>query len=186
MAVSGPNQQLPRHDRRIRRISVISPMRNEADHIEGLIVDIAAQDFEGDVEVFIADGRSTDDSVARAKDAARKYAVRLTILDNPQRWVPQGLNECIRCAQGDLLVRLDCHSRYPPDYLRRCVLASEETGADVVGGIFVPSGRTRQERAVGCAMDSPFGGIHWMRDTSGPVRREADIAVYGAFRPEAF
>jgi succinoglycan biosynthesis protein ExoA len=176
----------PGHNSRIERISVVSPMRNEADHIEGLIADIATQDVEGQVEVLIADGRSTDDSVQRATEAAARHDVSLTILDNPSRWVPQGVNACIRRARGDLLVRLDCHSRYPPDYLRRCVAASEETGAEVVGGIIVARGRTWHERAVACAMDGPFGGVDWMRDAAGDTRRETDIAVYGAFKPEAF
>jgi GT2 family glycosyltransferase len=50
----------------------------------------------------------------------------------------------------------------------------------------VPTGRTPYEVAVACAMESPFGGIHWMRKASAGVRRDADIAVYGAFRRRAF
>ncbi len=171
---------------RVRHISVISPMRNEADHIEGLIADLAAQDFDGEVDVFIADGGSTDNSVARATEAAAKHRIALTVIDNPEKWVSAGLNKCIRRAQGDLLVRLDCHSRYPPDYLRRCALASEETGAEVVGGVIVARGQTPTERAVACAMDSPFGGIDWTRRGRESIRRETDVAVFGAFRPEAF
>lgn len=171
---------------RIEQVSVISPMRNESAHIDAFISDVAAQDFAGAVEVLIADGGSTDDSRARVRDAAARHGVTVTLLDNPERWVSSGLNACIRRARGDLIVRLDCHSRYPADYLRRCVQASEETGAEVVGGVFVPAGRGRTERAVACAMESPFGGIHWMRAAKEPVRRESDIAVYGAFRLDAF
>ena len=41
------------------------------------------------------------------------------------------------------------------------------------------------ERAVACAMDSPFGGIGWTRAAScGPVT--TDTVTFGAFRPEAF
>jgi succinoglycan biosynthesis protein ExoA len=62
--------------------------------------------------------------------------------------------------RGDLLVRLDCHSRYPGDYLRRCVLAAEEeSDALVVGGVIVAEGRTAMQRAVACAMDSPFSRV---------------------------
>ena len=97
----------------------------------------------------------------------------------------QGLNACIRQARGDLIVRLDCHSRYPADYLRRCAELSEQTGAWNVGGRLVPTGTTPMERAVACAMDSPFGGIGWTRAAAcGPV--ETDTVTFGAFRPEAF
>jgi succinoglycan biosynthesis protein ExoA len=170
---------------KIRRISVIAPMWNEARHIEQLVTDLAAQDFVGDVELLVADGRSTDGSVELLRAAAEKHGVDVKVLDNPARWVSAGLNACIREASGDLIVRVDCHSGYPPDYLRQCALVAEETGADNVGGIFVPKGETGVERAVATAMDSPFGGIHWTRH--GDVgRHEVDTVPYGAFRPRAF
>jgi succinoglycan biosynthesis protein ExoA len=169
----------------VRRISVIAPMRDEVEHVDGLIADLAAQDYQGDVEVLIADGGSEDGSVERLRAAATRHRVSVTILDNPQRWVSHGLNRCVRAAQGDLIVRVDCHSRYPSDYLRRCAIAAAETGAANVGGAFVAEGRTPVERAVACAMDSPFGGVHWTRH-SDDGRVEVDTVPYGAFRPEAF
>lgn len=160
-------------------------MWNEGDHVADVVADLAAQDFGGEVELVVADGRSTDDSVERLRQAAERHGLAVTILDNPDRWVSHALNACIEAAQGDLIVRIDCHSRYPSDYLRRCVAAAEETGADNVGGVFVPKGRTATERAVAAAMDSPFGGIHWTRHGS-PGRVEVDTVPYGAFRREVF
>jgi succinoglycan biosynthesis protein ExoA len=172
--------------RRIRKISVITPMRNESEHVESLIEDIGAQDFDGEVRLIVADGCSTDDSVERALAAARKQELPVSVVANPLKNAAAGLNECLRQATGDLFVRMDCHARYPSDYLRRCARASEDTGAEVVGGILVPRGLTRHERAVACAMDSPFGGIDWTRDALKQERTETDVAVYGAFKPRAF
>jgi succinoglycan biosynthesis protein ExoA len=169
----------------IRRISVVAPMWNEARYIEQLIADLAAQDFEGEVELIVADGRSTDGSVELLRAAAERRGVEVRVLDNPARWVSAGLNACIREATGDLIVRVDCHSGYPPDYLRQCAVVAEETGADNVGGIFVPKGGTGIERAVGAAMDSPFGGIHWTRHAASG-RHEVDTVPYGTFRPHVF
>jgi GT2 family glycosyltransferase len=42
------------------------------------------------------------------------------------------------------------------------------------------------ERAVACAMDSPFGGIGWTRYGAANGRIDVDTVTYGAFRPEAF
>lgn len=170
----------------ITYVSVVVPMLNEAEHVDGLIADIAAQDFAGRIEVVVADGGSSDDSMQRLQTAAARHDTPVEVVENPSRWVSQGLNTCIRRARGDLIVRLDCHSRYPRDYIRRCVLVAEETGASAVGGIVVPEGSTPTERAVACAMDSPFGGIGWMRGSSHDVRRDSDILTYGAFLPEAF
>jgi succinoglycan biosynthesis protein ExoA len=163
----------------------MAPMWNEADHIEDLVADLAAQDFDGELELLVADGGSTDGSVERLRTAAARRGLSVEIFDNPDRWVSQALNLCIRAARGDLIVRVDCHSRYPPDYLRRCVEAAQETGAANVGGVFVPRGHTATQRAVACAMDSAFGGIHWTRH-GAEERVEADTVPYGAFRPDAF
>jgi succinoglycan biosynthesis protein ExoA len=192
----------------VERVSIIAPMLNEAEHIEHFVADIGRQDFQGDVELLVADGGSTDGSVELLRAAAEKHDVALNVLENRAGWVSHALNECIKVAEGDLLVRLDCHSRYPEDYLRRCALAAEETGALAVGGIIVAEGRTPLERAVACAMDSPFGGIGfyrifssdgnpakrvagmfgipWGRDTAGASRVDTDTLTFGAFRPEAF
>jgi succinoglycan biosynthesis protein ExoA len=167
------------------RVSVMAPMWNEAGHIEDLVADLAGQDYDGEVELLVADGGSTDGSVDRLRAAATRHGLDVTVFDNPDRWVSQALNICVGAARGDLIVRVDCHSRYPIDYLRRCVEAAEATGAANVGGVFIPRGRTPTERAVACAMDSPFGGIHWTRH--GPSGRvEVDTVPYGAFRPDAF
>lgn len=168
------------------RISVIVPMLNEGDHVESLVDSLASQDWTGALEVIVADGGSTDGSVERLSTAASRANLPLRIIANPVGWVSHGLNACIREATGDLIVRLDCHSRYPSDYLRLCANAASETGASNVGGIVIAEGRTVGERATACAMGSPFGGIGWTRHGAGDGRAEVDTVTYGAFRPEAF
>ena len=170
----------------VRRISVIAPMRNAQAHVDTFVRDLADQDFAGEIVVLVADGGSANGSVERLRAAARDAGIDLTLLDNPAGWVSPGLNACIRRADGDLIVRLDFHSRYPPDYLRRCAELSERTGAWNVGGRLVPSGETPTERAVACAMDSPFGGIGWSRAAAGGEPVDTDTVTFGAFRPEAF
>jgi succinoglycan biosynthesis protein ExoA len=185
-SIARPVDGTPTGELSVERISVIAPMLNEAAHVKGFVADLASQDFTRPFEVLVADGGSTDGSVGLLETAARRAGLNLTVFENPARSVSPGLNACIRAATGDLLVRLDCHSRYPRDYLRLCAQVAEESDALAVGGIVVPEGRTPTERAVACAMDSPFGGIGWMRATTEAVRRESDILTYGAFRAEAF
>ena len=169
----------------IRLVSVVAPMYNEAEHVGALVEDLAAQDYDGSVELLVADGGSTDGSVERLRDATRRYGLDARLLSNPARWVSNGLNLCLESATGELVVRVDCHSRYPVDYLRRCVAASEETGADNVGGILIARGRSAGERAAACAMDSPFGGVLWTRHGTDE-RVETDTVPFGAFRREVF
>ena len=169
----------------VRLISIVIPMRNEARRIEERMEQIAAQDVAVNVEILVGDGVSDDDSVALLHEAAERLGLNVKVITNPGRAASSGLNVCIRQATGDLIVRMDCHARYPTDYLTSCIRASEETGADNVGGPTLTEGQTPSERAVACAMDSPFGGIGWSKIV-GDEPVEHDTVYCGAFRPSAF
>src|SRR5438270_1910034 len=140
----------------IERIAVVAPMLDEAAHVEDLVGDLAEQDFVGDLAIFVADGGSTDRSPELLADAAGRRGLNLTLLENPRRSPAAGLNVCVRAAlrqkpRADLVVRVDCHSRLPRDYLRQCARISEETGAWSVGGFVIPTGESRGRRAAACA-----------------------------------
>lgn len=171
----------------VRRIAVIIPMLNEADHVRHLIDDLAAQDFDGQVSIFAADGGSADGSPGKLRQAAADAGLDLTLLENPRRRAAPGLNVSLERAldiDPDLIIRLDCHSRYPSDYFRRCAEVSQETGAWNVGGLFKPIGESLTERAIACALESPFGGHNWMPNRDR--RAEVDTVFCGAFRPVVF
>jgi succinoglycan biosynthesis protein ExoA len=164
-----------------RRVSLVAPMLNEARHVEQLAADLAAQDVEAELELVVADGGSDDGCRELLRAAAERHGLGLTLVDNPKRWAGPGLNRALRHATGEIVVRLDCHTRYPPEYVRRCLETLESTGAWNVGGCFTAVGETPTERAIACAYDSPFGGISWTRHraSAGPI--ESDIVYYGAF-----
>jgi len=170
----------------IRTVTVMVPMLDEARFLPTFVSDLADQDYSGPVEFLFADGGSTDNSREILAEAMEREGLSLVLLENPDKTVSHGLNRCIEAASGDLLVRMDCHSRYPPDYLRLCVDAAEATGAAVVGGVVVSEGSTATERAVAYAMESPFGGIGWSRFGRSRARREVDTVTFGAFRRAVF
>jgi succinoglycan biosynthesis protein ExoA len=163
------------------RVSIIVPCRNEARHISACLESILAQESPaGGLEAIIADGMSDDgtrDTIAQlaAADA------RLRMVDNPRRTTSAGLNHAIRAARGEIIVRMDAHTEYAPDYVAQCVAALESTGADNVGGAARTRGTGRLQRAVCAAFHSPFstGGAGFHRpDFEGPV----DTVVYGCWR----
>ena len=166
-------------------VAIIVPMRNEENLVEGLVASVAAQDYEGETQLIIADGASTDSSVSRARSAALAHGINLLLVDNPRQRTASGLNSCIERAEAELLVRMDCHARFAPDYVSWCVRTSVETGAENVGGPTLVAGETRVERAVACAMTSPFGGIGWYREGAA-IRHEHDTVYCGAFIPSVF
>lgn len=179
-AVETPSEETARP-----RVSLIAPMLNEAEYIPELVADLAAQDIEEPFEVVIADGGSTDGSRELLRAEAAKAGVAVSVLENPKGHASAGLNVCIRHSIGEIVVRLDCHTRYPADYVRRCVAAVRETGAWNAAGVFEAIGRTPMERAVACALDSPFGGHNWTRKLAHQERTEVDTNYLGAFPREA-
>src|SRR6266513_1781852 len=118
-------------------VSVVVPCRNEERYIAACLDSILASDYPRDrLEVFVVVGLGEDwTRPIVASYAAVHRGVRL--LDNPERITPTGLNRAIRVAHGEVIVRMDAHVEYPPDYISRSVAVMQEWGADNVGGIIV-------------------------------------------------
>lgn len=137
-------------------VSVIMPVRNEADFIARSLGAVLAQDYPPDcIEVLVADGRSTDDTLVLIR--ALPGAERVRIVDNPERIQAHGLNRAIPLARGEIIIRVDGHTIIAPDYVRQCVEALRRTGADSVGGGMDPVGITPTGRAIAAAGKSAFG-----------------------------
>jgi len=109
-------------------------------------------------------------------------------LDNPQRIVPTGLNIGIRAAQGDVILRLDAHAKYPTDYFSVLVNKLRKSNADNVGGVChtLPAKDTPECRAIAHAMSSPFGmgNSHFRIGTDHEMW--VDTVPFGCFRREIF
>ena len=140
-------------------VSVIMPIRNEADFIARSLGAVLAQDYPRDqLEILIADGMSDDGTrEAIAAIAAGHPQIRLEIVDNPGRIVPTGFNAAFERSRGAIIVKVDGHTRIEPDYVRQCVRALQRTGANNVGGRMAAAGETAFARAVALATSSRFG-----------------------------
>lgn len=162
-------------------VSVIMPVRNEAGHIEACLRAVGAQDYRSSrLEIIIADGMSDDSTRAKIEEFARNDA-RVRLIDNPGRIVPTGLNAAIRAARGEIIIRMDAHTEYAPDYVRQCVRVLGETGADNVGGAWVATGRSWLQKAIALAFHSRFAsggaGSH-----SVDYEGEVDSVYLGCWR----
>lgn len=137
-------------------VSVVMAVRNDATHIEATLDAVLAQDYPGEIDVVVADGRSTDGTSAILLRRAAKEP-RLRVVDNPDRSAAAGLNRAIASSKGTVVVRCDGHSELSADYVRLAVEILGQTGAANVGGRQVAEGTTTLERAVAVAMTTPFG-----------------------------
>jgi glycosyltransferase involved in cell wall biosynthesis len=167
------------------KITVIVPCRNEAAHIRHFLEGLLAQDLDGfEWEAIVADGMSDDGTREILEEYARKEP-RIRVIENRGRIVSTGLNEAIRAARGEIIVRMDVHTEYARDYVRRCVEVLEEIGADSVGGPWTAQADGCLARAIAVAFQCPFGaGTARSRRVSyeGPV----DTVYLGCWRKSTF
>lgn len=168
---------------RDRTISIVVACRNEAKYIQRFMKSLLAQDFAGyDWEAVIADGASNDGTRGLLTEIAASNP-QIIVIDNPGKIASSGLNAAIRAASGEVVLRMDAHTEYAVDYVRKCVEILDATGASNVGG----PARTRAEgvcaRAIQAAYHSKFssGGARFHDDSfTGYV----DTVPYGCWRKD--
>ena len=161
-------------------VSVLIPVRNAEATIGAAIDSVLSQDYKGSVEVIVADGSDT----AATSDLVRRRYPTVTLIPNPEQTAGFGLRAAQRASTGEIIVRCDAHTVFPPGYLRRAVSTLQRTGAANVGGRQRPVGTTFFGRAVAMAMTTPLGagGARYrLGGAEGPV----DTVFLGAFRRDA-
>ena len=164
-------------------VSVVVPCRNEVKTIDSFLSSFLQQDLaEIDWEVLIADGLSDDGTRCKLQMFSKQHS-RIRIINNPSRIVPTGLNAAIRAARYDVILRMDVHTQYRSDYIRRSLELLAQTGAASVGGACIARGSGYIGRAIAAAFHSGFavGGARWHQPTyEGP----ADTVHLGCWRRE--
>jgi glycosyltransferase involved in cell wall biosynthesis len=169
-------------------VSIVVPCRNEEAYLARCLDSILAGDYpRHQLEVLVVNGGSTD----RTAEILTRYAAThpgIVALENPGGTTPAALNIGIRAASGGIIVRMDAHVLYPPDYLRRLVAGLEESGADNVGGVLetVAAEDTPTARAIALGMSHRFGVGNSHFRLGVDERREVDTVPFGCFRREVF
>jgi glycosyltransferase involved in cell wall biosynthesis len=165
-------------------VSIIVPCYNEQSTIHLLLEALYAQTYpRGKLEVIISDGLSTDrtrEVITTFQDGHPDLRVRL--VENPKRIIPAAVNQAIRAACGEVLVRMDAHSMPHPDYVERCVAALESGKGDNVGGLWEiqPAGEGWMARSIAAAAAHPLG-VGDARYRLGGSPQAVDTVPFGAF-----
>ncbi|MDI9434144.1 MAG: glycosyltransferase family 2 protein [Planctomycetota bacterium] len=172
----------------VPRVSIIMPVRNEEEYLFSVVESLEAQDYPKEsLEIIVADGMSGD-STRMLLEESKARNPALVVIDNPERIVSTGLNRAIRCATGDIIIRVDCHASYSESYVSSLIRHLRELKADNVGGLLdtVPPNDSRKARAIAISMSNPFGvGNSHFRIGTARVR-EVDTVPFGCFRREVF
>lgn len=160
------------------------PVLNEADYIESAVSAILSQDYPAAQEVVLALGPSSDNTISIAERLA-SLDERITLVRNPRRDIPVGLNIAIRQAAHPIIIRVDAHSELSPGYTLKAVEFLIDTQAANVGGVMRAAGKTPVQRAIAGGYNSPIGlggGTYHYSDTP----HEAESAYLGVFFKDTF
>jgi succinoglycan biosynthesis protein ExoA len=166
-------------------ITVILPCRNESGYIEECLKSILAQESpEGGFEIIVADGVSNDGT----REFLERFSAenpKVRLLNNPGRIVSTGLNAALREARGEVIVRMDAHTVYAPDYIKKCLAVLRQTGADNVGGPMRTTATTYKERAIRAVFHSPFA-VGGARSHDPNYEGYVDTVIYGCWKKNVF
>lgn len=168
------------------RISILIPCYNEERHIKDCLDSLVDDYVAHNAEILILDGMSTDDTRQVIKGYIKEHPdVTIKLIDNEKRYQSYGLNTGIDRAQGEVIVRIDAHARYPTGYVRACVELLERVGADNVGGVMYAQGKTRFQKLVARAMRHPVG-VGDAKYRLGNYEGFVDTVYLGTFRKGLF
>lgn len=168
-------------------VSVVVPIRNEADHISACLESLINQSFPSEkYEVIAVDGNSSDATASIIRQV-QKVSSNLQLVENPAGITPIGMNLGIRCARGAIIVIASAHATYPRDFIETSVKQLDMRGADVVGGplVTVAADTSFGARLVAAVLSNPFG----VGNSNFRTSREegfVDTVPFGAFRKEIF
>ena len=158
-------------------VSVVLPTLNEEGFVADCLRTLLTQDYDDVLEILVVDGGSTDGT----RDLVRSFGAPVQLLDNPRVTAAAAMNVAIAAASAEVIVRVDAHSLYEPDYVTSCVRVLLDTGADNVGGAMRPVGTTRFGRAVAAVTSSPLGigpgKFHYSQE-----REDVDTVYLGCWR----
>jgi glycosyltransferase involved in cell wall biosynthesis len=169
-------------------VSIVIPCRDEETFIGACLDSIVANDYPKDsLEVLVVDGMSEDGTRAIVHDYAKRQPF-IRLLNSPKKITPAGLNIGIANSTGKIIMRMDAHNTYPPNYISGLVGWLEKTQADNVGGVWitVPATQTFMAEAIALALSHPFGVGNAYFRIGVKEPRWVDTVPFGCYRREVF
>ena len=176
----------------LKKVTVIIPCRNEEQNIEKCIESIYNSDFDkAKLEVIIADGVSTDNTLSIINKLSKKYP-ELIVIENKKQITPVAFNIGLKYGTGEYLVTIGSRHFISQDYISKCVNILD-TNQDIacVGGVSLCIESTTKGKIIANAMSNSFGvggGNFRSQKTSGyvdtvgaPMYRKSVLEKIGYF-----
>lgn len=174
------------------KLSIIIPTYNEELYIGKCLQSLINNDWDfSDTEFIISDGMSSDNTKKIIDNIKKKHPdISILIIENRKRKQVYALNDMIRRASGEFILRCDAHSCYPSKYIVHLVSYLEEYNS--VGNVGLPSkpsagDETFKARIISKALCSPLG-IGFSHRNKDNITKEinVDTVLFGAWKKEIF
>ncbi len=169
-------------------LSIICPIYNEEKYIAHFLESLLRQEYpKDDLEILLVDGMSKD----RTREIVARYTTQysfIRLIDNPEKIVPYAMNRGIEAAKGDVIMRLDAHASYQPDYFSVLVNGLKRLRADNVGTVCKTDvlNKTPKTLAIREVLGNKFGVGNSTFRTGIDHEQEVETVPFGCWPREVF
>ena len=170
------------------KVSIIITARNEEKYLPMLFEDILNQTFPlQNIEVVLMDSNSTDNTRLVMEEFKKNNEnLSVQIVTNERQIQAAGFNEGVKHATGDVVLKIDAHSRIPADFVQKNV-------DEILAGAYVCGGN--RPTVVDSADDLPKT-LHIVEESAlgssianyrkSDVKRKVNSIFHGMYRKEVF
>lgn len=169
-------------------LSVICPIYNEEKYIAQFLDSLLMQDYpQDDLEILLVDGMSKDKTREIVAGYTEQYPF-IKLIDNPDKYVPYAMNRGIAVARGKVIMRLDAHASYQPDYFSVLVKGLRRLHADNVGTVCKTDvlNKTPKTLAICEVLGNNFGVGNSTFRTGIDQEQEVETVPFGCWPKEVF
>ena len=170
------------------KVSIIITARNEEKYLPMLFEDILNQTFPlQNIEVVLMDSNSTDNTRLVMEEFKKNNEnLSVQIVTNERQIQAAGFNEGVKHATGDVVLKIDAHSRIPADFVQKNV-------DEILAGAYVCGGN---RPTVVDSVDDFSKTLHIVEESAlgssianyrkSDVKRKVNSIFHGMYRKEVF
>lgn len=170
------------------KVSIIITARNEEKYLPMLFEDILNQTFQlQNIEVVLMDSNSTDNTrLVMEEFKKNNETLSVQIVTNERQIQAAGFNEGVKHATGDVVLKIDAHSRIPADFVQKNV-------DEILAGAYVCGGN---RPTVVDSADDFSKTLHIVEESAlgssianyrkSDVKRKVNSIFHGMYRKEVF
>mgnify|MGYP003088302827 FL=1 len=170
------------------KVSIIITARNEEKYLQMLFKDILNQTYPlQNIEVVLMDSNSKDNTRTLMEEfKTNNESLSVQIVTNERQIQAAGFNEGVTHATGDVVLKIDAHSRIPADFVQKNV-------NEIIAGAYVCGGN----RPTVVDSDDDFSKtLHIVEESAlgssianyrkSNTKRKVNAIFHGMYRKEVF